>query len=71
MVNAVEYCHIKLVSHRDIKPENLLLTCNYVIKLVDFGLSNFMSFNEMLKTSCGSLRYVAPEILRGQPYVGT
>ncbi|KAK3669998.1 Protein kinase protein rad53 [Recurvomyces mirabilis] len=51
------------IVHRDIKPENLLLRSRdpVHIKLGDFGLSKA---NEDLKTLCGTLTYLAPEIAR-------
>ncbi len=38
------------------------------VKLADFGLSSIASSDSMLKTSCGTLTYCAPEILRGSQY---
>jgi serine/threonine protein kinase len=39
------------------------------VKLADFGLSTIASNDSMmLKTSCGTLTYCAPEILRGETY---
>lgn len=56
--------------HRDLKPENLLLDHNKNIKIVDFGLSNTFSANELLKTACGSPCYAAPEMIAGLRYQG-
>ncbi|KAJ1732605.1 Serine/threonine-protein kinase, partial [Coemansia biformis] len=40
------------------------------VKLIDFGLANFFDGTSLMDTFCGSLPYTAPEILRGDAYVG-
>lgn len=70
ILSGVAYCHTMNVIHRDLKPENILLTTNRDVKITDFGLSNFFSKNELLKTYCGSPTYTAPELLEGRPYEG-
>ncbi|ORX89742.1 hypothetical protein K493DRAFT_232569 [Basidiobolus meristosporus CBS 931.73] len=70
IVAALSYCHSYNITHRDIKIENILVDKRDNIKLIDFGLANFYNRNAVLKTACGSLPYTAPEILRGEPYVG-
>ncbi|KAJ2610227.1 Serine/threonine-protein kinase [Coemansia sp. RSA 1365] len=40
------------------------------VKLIDFGLANFFDGHSLMDTFCGSLPYTAPEILRGDAYVG-
>ena len=40
-MGALTYVHEKGVIHRDIKPANLLMDNNMVVKLGDFGVSNF------------------------------
>lgn len=71
LAETVDFLHSqKFIAHRDIKLANILLSSkNNTIKLADFGLSNFYDKNnQVLKTSCGSPCYSAPEILRGVKY---
>ena len=70
LISAVQYLHNLNISHRDLKPENLLLNGVGGLKLVDFGLSNFMTNNQLLSTACGSPCYAAPEMLEGNKYEG-
>jgi len=58
------------VNRRDLKPENLLLDADNCVKLADFGLSNRMLDGNLLKTSCGSPNYAAPEVISGNLYAG-
>lgn len=62
ITSGIEYLHKLNIVHRDLKPENLLFDHNKNIKIVDFGLSNTYSKNELLKTACGSPCYAAPEV---------
>ncbi|KAJ3307019.1 hypothetical protein HDV03_003346 [Kappamyces sp. JEL0829] len=41
---------------------------NADVKLADFGLSTVVTNDSMLRTSCGTLTYCAPEVLRGESY---
>lgn len=76
IVEALIYCHINNIIHRDLKPENILLELNSngdlpTIKIIDFGLSIVEKPEILLKTSCGSPCYAAPEMMSGKPYLGT
>ena len=71
ILSSLEYLHKNNICHRDMKPENILLTENSEAKLSDFGLSRHFQKNELLKTSCGSPLYAAPEVLEGKNYDGT
>ena len=67
IVQAVYYCHKEKISHRDIKLENILFNVKTnKIKLIDFGFSVYDTYKSEL--FCGSLSYMAPEILLKQEY---
>ena len=70
IISAIEYLHKLKIAHRDIKPENMIIENETkIIKLVDFGLSNYYNTKtEMLSSACGSPSYAAPEMLYGKKY---
>ena len=70
LINGMEYIHSLNIVHRDLKPENLLLTKNKILKIIDFGLSNYSYNNEYLMTHCGSPSYTSPEMISGNKYDG-
>ena len=72
IINGLEYIHSLGIVHRDLKPENLLLTSEHIIKIIDFGLSNYFDKNSrrLLETPCGSPCYASPEMLSGEGYDG-
>ncbi len=71
IINGLEYIHSLNMVHRDLKPENLLLTRDHILKIIDFGLSNyFYDKNKLLSTPCGSPCYASPEMVSGKKYNG-
>lgn len=61
---AIEHLHSQGIIYRDLKPENILLDAQGHVKLTDFGLCK-ESIHEgaMTHTFCGTIEYMAPEIL--------
>lgn len=69
LLQAVAYIHGMGIIHRDIKPENILCGNSLTdIKLADFGLSKLVTPQEIMKMACGTLSYVAPEVLTMKGY---
>mmetsp|Transcript_5957 Transcript_5957/g.17934 ORF Transcript_5957/g.17934 Transcript_5957/m.17934 type:complete len:419 (+) Transcript_5957:158-1414(+) len=74
VLRGVAYLHSRGIAHRDLKPENLLCMNKEFplqVKVSDFGLSNFLDSDKedrMMRTVCGSLNYIAPEMLRADGY---
>lgn len=66
LVDAVRYCHTRGIFHRDLKPENLLLDSKSDLQVTDFGFGAMLDrAGEVLRTSCGSPHYCAPEVWSG------
>ena len=72
LINGLEYLHSLGIVHRDLKPENLLLTNEHLLKIIDFGLSNYFHEGQknLLSTPCGSPCYASPEMVAGKKYNG-
>lgn len=65
MLLAVNYIHSHGVVHRDLKLENFLYETQGSdhLKLIDFGFSHVWEPNTKMALSCGTLAYIAPEVL--------
>lgn len=75
ILNGVAYLHDQSIVHRDLKLKNILCDRKEMpvrVKLADFGLANFVGVRTVskvaLKSQVGSPHYVAPEVLREEPY---
>merc|ERR1712113_891846 len=58
------------VCHLDIKPANIVINDeDGQAKLVDFGFARHTK--RLIRKPCGTLPYIAPEVLSGMEYDGT
>ena len=66
--DAIAYLHEKNYIHRDICPRNVIVTEDFHIKLIDFGLvvPNTPEFRKPGNRT-GTANYMAPELIRRQP----
>ena len=72
MAQALDFLGEKKVIFRDLKLENVLINHEkQSILLADFGLAKQFSGKHQhrtTKTICGTIQYMAPEILKGEAY---
>ncbi|KAL0037492.1 hypothetical protein WJX79_010861 [Trebouxia sp. C0005] len=66
LMEFLAYMHSKGLTHRDLKPENILLSScenDAIMKIIDFGTSDFCADGQRLFHKIGTPLYVAPEVL--------
>ena len=68
IVEGLIYAYSQGISHRDIKLENIFINKTGRIIIGDWGLCSFDCNDRLSESSCGTLGYMAPEILCRMKY---
>ncbi|XP_053722009.1 serine/threonine-protein kinase 33 [Synchiropus splendidus] len=79
LAHAIVYLHKRDIVHRDLKLENILVKnslneddrSRINIKVTDFGLAiktGGVGIENMMRDACGTLTYMAPEMMSGRGY---
>eukprot|EP00741_Cyanophora_paradoxa_P000098 tig00000057_g94.t1 len=70
ILNGLACLHSKSFVHRDLKPENVLFYSgepDSEVKISDFGLADKLTADG-LRLMCGTPEFIAPEVIKGDPY---
>ncbi|KAL9227403.1 hypothetical protein vseg_003093 [Gypsophila vaccaria] len=66
IVSAVSHLHKNGIVHRDLKPENILMGADGHVVLTDFGLAKEIDESSRSNSLCGTMEYMAPEIIQAK-----
>lgn len=70
LVNAVRHAHENAIIHRDINPSNILITEEFDLKLIDFGIAKIRGSTTNMGTTYqfATKGYSAPEVAQHNEY---
>lgn len=70
IMRAIVHCHRCQICHRDLKLSNMMIAPDGRVTLVDFGLAVQVARDQTLHGRCGSVPFVAPEVLSSSTQCG-
>jgi serine/threonine protein kinase/transcriptional regulator with XRE-family HTH domain len=70
LVEAIGALHNGGITHRDIKPQNIMISSNFEIKLMDYGVVRITQDSPITDRDkfLGTIRNASPEYLQGSDY---
>lgn len=71
LADALAFLHRKNIVFRDLKPANIGFDAHGKLRLFDFACARVLEPGGQFKHRCGTLRYMAPECARKEPYDGS
>jgi serine/threonine protein kinase len=63
IAGALAYMHDQECAYRDLKPENIMIDSKGFPVIVDLGLAKIVPAGDTTRTFCGTLEYMAPEVI--------
>merc|ERR1712226_653031 len=64
----MKFLHSRRIIFRDLKPANIGMDKDGKIRLFDFACARVLQEGTKIKHRCGTLRYMAPEVAKNEPY---
>ncbi|EGC29967.1 hypothetical protein DICPUDRAFT_13537, partial [Dictyostelium purpureum] len=63
-LKGINFLHNNNIIHRDIKCQNILLSSDFNVKIIDFGISKYTEYKA--STITGTPTHMSPETRRGE-----